>query len=190
MKFSLILSALASFAIAADSVEVAAQAAGLTTLLEALDSINLTSTVVGLTNVTIFAPTNEAFQDVAAFAMRSNVNLTNDLLTKILQLHIVPGILKSTDVSVSSVSTVTALSNDSLAITANSTGGVLVSSPGNVTADVVLADLEVTQGIVHVINKVLLPDLSTITSVERNSAHGALVKGSLFFASVCILVAI
>ena len=178
MKFSLILSALASFAIAADSVEVAAQAAGLTTLLEALDSINLTSTVVGLTNVTIFAPTNQAFEDV-------NVTLTIDLLTKILQLHIVPGILKSTDFSVSSASTVTALSNESLIITKNSTGGLLISSPGNVTANVVFRDLEVTQGIYYVINKILLP-----APVVGNSAHGALVKGSLFFASACILLAL
>ena len=55
------------------------------------------------------------------------------------------------------------LANLTLTVSA-SNGKVTVASPGNVTATVITADVIISQGIVHVINKVLLPDLSKLTN--------------------------
>jgi transforming growth factor-beta-induced protein len=176
MKFAYILTAVASVASAADSVEVAAQSAGLTTLLAVAQKVNLTSIALALTNVTIFAPTNQAFQDLDAFAKKNNITLTNELLIKVLQLHIVPMVVSSSAIT-SSATPIKADTRANLTLTVSiSNGKVTVASPGNVTATVVTADVIISQGILHVIDKVLLPDLSKLpiglTNGTGNPATG------------------
>jgi transforming growth factor-beta-induced protein len=187
MKFSYILTALASFASAADSVEVVAQSAGLTSLIAAVQKVNLTSTILALTNVTIFAPTNQAFDDLNEYAAKYNITITDELLIKVLQLHIVPTVVTSSNITgTANPIKADTLANLTLTVSASS-GNVTVASPGNVTATVITADVEISQGIVHVIDKVLLPDLSNKSVI----ANSALFKGiSLFLSSICLLVSL
>jgi transforming growth factor-beta-induced protein len=160
MKFAIIFTALASLVSAADSLEVVAKSANLTNFLLSIEKSNFTQTLTGLTNVTIFAPTNQAFDEAIEFVRLNNINITQELLVTILQLHIVPSVIFSSNITAApDALQVYSLSGFNLTISGMG-GNVTVSSPGNVTASVINADVEVSQGVVHIIDKVLLPDLS------------------------------
>jgi uncharacterized surface protein with fasciclin (FAS1) repeats len=118
-----------------------AVAAGLTSLAGALTMANLVSTVDGLKDVTIFAPSNAAFQAIGS-AVGS---LTTDQLTSILTYHVVVG-----SVGYSSILTNTTLktvNGGSVTITVEG-GSVFVNS-----AKVIIPDVLVANGVVHVIDK-------------------------------------
>ncbi|KAJ3120580.1 hypothetical protein HK100_012739 [Physocladia obscura] len=145
----------------ANIVDVAT-AANLTALLTALTSAGLATTVAGLSNVTILAPTNAAFEAIASVAE----NLTTDQIKTILLTHIVPGIVYSTDIiTAKSLPKVNTLSNQTLSIQFNGTN-VLISGAGNKSpATVLVADVLADKIVVHVIDTVLLPNL-TATAVS------------------------
>lgn len=192
---SLIAAILASSVAAQSSVEVVAKTAGLTSLLDAIAKVGLTETVLGLKGVTIFAPTNQAFSDVTAFAAKNNLTITDDLLKTILTLHILPTVVPaSAIISAHAPITATALSKTNITAVAKD-GSVLISGPGNsAPAKVVQADVAVSQGVVHVIDTVLLPDLSKVattpaTSPVLNSAVSGTVAYASIAASICVLFA-
>ena len=197
MQFTSLLAILASSVLAADSVEVVAKAAGLTSLLDAIAKVGLTETVLGLKNVTIFAPTNQAFADVTAFAAKNNLTITDDLLKTILTLHILPAVVPASAIlSAHAPITATALSKTNITAIAKD-GAVLVSGPGNsVPAKVVNADVAVSQGVVHVIDTVLLPDLSNVPASTPtpkpilNSAISGSVAYASIAASICVIFAL
>ena len=173
MKFFAPLTALFALVSAqAPSVEVAATAANLTALIDAINSVDLTSTVLGLEKVTIFAPTNAAFDAVTAFANSANLTITPELLTSILQLHIVPGVFLAADVIKAAPLNATTVLKDAKVFISVKDGKVYVAGEGNsIPATVVVADVLIKQGVVHVIDTVLLPSLSG--PATTTSAPGA-----------------
>ncbi|KAL6764248.1 Fasciclin domain-containing protein [Haematococcus lacustris] len=114
---------------------------------------------------TIFAPTDKAFQDLAA-----TLKLTNpkpaDLLTpalkdtsvSILKFHVVPGkVIMAKDIPSGSTVVPTALEGKSLTVT-KAASGVMIKGPGNSAAGkVIKTDIKFGTNIVHVVDVVLLP---------------------------------
>lgn len=119
---------------------VTAQVLGLSSLAGALKKANL-ATVNGLSDLTIFAPTNAAFQAIGATAE----SLSSTDLAAILEYHVIQNTVGYSPLL--KTETLGALSGQKLMISV--TGGkVFVDS-----AQVVLADVIVSNGVVHVIDK-------------------------------------
>ncbi|KAJ3024512.1 UNVERIFIED_CONTAM: Stabilin-2 [Siphonaria sp. JEL0065] len=171
------------------NVVVVAKAANLSALVDTIVAAGLAETVAGLKNVTILAPTNEAFAAIAAVAK----TLTIDQLKQVLLLHVVPGIVHSTDIVKAKTlnGVATAATGATLNISFDGTN-VLASGAGNKSpAKVAVADVFADNVIVHVIDTVLLPQLggapsASTTSVKASSASvvGAGVAGLLVAALI------
>ena len=130
---------------------------------------------------TLFAPTNSAFMD-AGFATIDDINAADpDVLTAILTYHVVPGRVFSSD-----------LTNDATPATANgakvtigvSPSGATVKGKSNETAsNITAANIMARNGVVHVIDKVLLPPGSITSQVVATSSlsllEAAVVKAKL-----------
>lgn len=127
-----------------------ALAANLTALAGALTTADLVSTVDTAQDVTIFAPSNEAFAAIQNLA----ANLSTEQLSSVLTYHVVQGTVGYSS-SLTSGLQLTTLNNGQVTITIDD-GDVFVNS-----AEVEVADVLVSNGVVHVIDNVLNPDNST-----------------------------
>ncbi|KAI9334746.1 FAS1 domain-containing protein [Obelidium mucronatum] len=136
-----------------------AKAAGLTSLVDTIVAAGLAETVAGLKDVTILAPTNEAFAAIASVAK----TLTVDQLKQVLLLHVVPGIVHSTDIVKAKTLNKVATANKDATLNISFDGtNVLASGPANTAAaKVAVADVLADKVIVHVIDTVLLPKFET-----------------------------
>ncbi len=136
-------------ALPATVVDIAAEAGTFTTLLAAAEAAGLVETLTGPGPLTVFAPTDEAFatalDDLGLTA--EELLADTDTLTSILTYHVVAGKVLSTDLADGAVATVNG--GD---ITVDLSDGVKINE-----ATVVAADLEAENGVVHVIDQVLLP---------------------------------
>lgn len=130
-------------------VGVASETADLTTLVTALDAAGLVSTLEGPGPFTVFAPTNAAFAALPAGVLDKLVQPQNkDALTKILTYHVVSGAVPAADVTTGNVATV-----EGQTIALNTAGGKVTVNGANVTT----ADVMASNGVVHIIDQVLLP---------------------------------
>lgn len=127
-----------------------ALAANLTALAGALTTADLVSTVDTAQDVTIFAPSNEAFAAIQNLA----ANLSTEQLSSVLTYHVVQGTVGYSS-SLTSGLQLTTLNNGQVTVTIDD-GDVFVNS-----AEVEVADVLVSNGVVHVIDNVLNPDNST-----------------------------
>jgi len=131
----------------ANIVETAIKAGTFSTLVNAVQAAGLVETLSGPGPFTVFAPTDEAF---AKLPKETIQELLNDIpaLTAVLTYHVVPGKVTSEDVvKLTSARTV---SGKDVAINVN--GGVKIDN-----ANVVLADVMADNGVIHVIDTVILP---------------------------------
>jgi uncharacterized surface protein with fasciclin (FAS1) repeats len=128
-------------------VETAREAGSFTTLLAAVDATGLGETLAEGGPFTVFAPSDDAFAKLPAGTVES---LLADpaKLTDVLTYHVVPGRVSAAEAAALS-STPTVQGTD-LPLAAN--GGVEVGD-----ARVVTADIEASNGVIHVIDRVLLP---------------------------------
>lgn len=141
------------------AVDIASTASATTihnSLVAALAQAELVATLSGVENYTVFAPTDEAF--AAAGIDLSDPALTQDVLANILLYHVVPGTIMSSDLSVGTT-TVTAANGDSLLVHVTDSG-VMV---GTEMAVVTLADVPASNGVIHVIDKVIMPPADAVT---------------------------
>lgn len=148
---------------------VVSGSSSLGTLTAALESAGLVGALEGQGPFTIFAPRNAAFDALGADVVSSLLESGNaDLLETILTYHVVPGAsLMAGDLS--DGQTVTTLQGEELTI------GV---SGGSVTVDgaaVVEADLESENGVVHVIDAVLVPSETDLVDVAVLNGFSTLV---------------
>jgi uncharacterized surface protein with fasciclin (FAS1) repeats len=133
-----------------DIVDTAVAAGSFKTLGKALTAAGLVDTLKGAGPFTVFAPTDEAFAKLPAGTTESLLKPENKAkLQRILTYHVVPGRVMAADVS--KLKTAKAVSGDALKITANN-GAVSVDG-----ANVVKADVAASNGVIHVIDTVLLP---------------------------------
>ena len=133
----------------ADIVDTAAAAGSFTTLLAAAEAAGLVDALKGEGPLTVFAPTDDAFAALPAGTVETLLKPENkDQLAAILKLHVVSGKVKSKDLAGKT------LTADTLGgpVTIDATNGVKVND-----ATVTTADIKASNGIIHVIDKVLLP---------------------------------
>ncbi len=132
--------------------EIAAGDENFSTLVAALSAAGLVETFAGEGEFTVFAPTNAAFEAAfAALGLTPEELLANaELLTSVLQYHVVPGVVTSDQVA--SLESATTLLGEDVAIRVEM-GTVYIND-----ASVITADIEASNGIIHVIDAVLLPE--------------------------------
>jgi len=132
-----------------DIVAIASGDAQFETLTKALGAAGLVTTLQGKGPFTVFAPTDAAFAALPEGTVEELLKPENKAkLTKILTYHVVPGSVVSTSLKSGDVKSV---EGSSLKV-AVSTGKVTVGG-----ANVVKADIKASNGVIHVIDKVLMP---------------------------------
>ncbi|MEM1288423.1 MAG: fasciclin domain-containing protein [Pseudomonadota bacterium] len=134
---------------AKDIVDTAVGAGSFNTLVAAVQAAGLVDTLKGEGPFTVFAPTDDAFAALPEGTVESLLLEENrDQLVSILTYHVVPGKVMSGDLSGEMmVATV-----EGTEVTIDATSGVMVDG-----ANVVTADIEASNGVIHVIDAVILP---------------------------------
>ena len=136
---------------AADIVDTAVSAGQFETLVAAVKAAGLVDTLKGDGPYTVFAPTDEAFAKLPAGTVENLLKPENkDQLVAILTYHVVPGKVMSADIANKQMMAGTVQGSD-LSINALN-GGVSVDN-----AKVIQADIETSNGVIHVIDTVVLP---------------------------------
>ncbi len=131
---------------AKDIVDTAVAAGNFKTLATALQAAGLVDTLKGKGPFTVFAPTDEAFAKVPKEQLDALLK-DKAALTKVLTYHVVPGKVMAKDVKAGKVKTV-----QGSELTVATAGGVMVDG-AKVTATDIVAD----NGVIHVIDSVVLP---------------------------------
>jgi uncharacterized surface protein with fasciclin (FAS1) repeats len=142
-----VLSLAALAAQAKDIVDTAVSAGQFKTLATALQAAGLVETLKGPGPFTVFAPTDEAFAKIPKADLEALLK-DKAKLTAVLTYHVVPGKVMAKDVAPGQVKTV-----QGSALTVSTTGGVMVDK-----ARVTAADIVASNGVIHVIDSVVLPN--------------------------------
>lgn len=133
-----------------DIVDVAVAAGSFKTLARALEAAGLVQTLKGTGPFTVFAPTDEAFAKLPKGTLEDLLKPENKArLTRILTYHVVPGRVLAADVV--NLKSAKAVSGDEIKIAVTA---------GTVTVDrakVVKTDIAASNGVIHVIDSVILP---------------------------------
>lgn len=133
---------------AKDIVDTAAAAGQFKTLIKAAQVAGLVETLKGPGPLTVFAPDDAAFAKLPAGSLDALLK-DKDKLAKVLKFHVVSGKVMAKDVTSGNVPTV---QGQSLKVVAGS-GGVTVNN-----AKVVKTDIEASNGVIHVIDQVVMPE--------------------------------
>jgi uncharacterized surface protein with fasciclin (FAS1) repeats len=134
-----------------DIVDTATEAGSFTTLLAAAEAAGLVETLKGEGPFTVFAPNDEAFAALPAGTVDNLLLPENkDQLVAILTYHVVPGKVMSGDLT----DDMTAATVEGDNITIDLDNGVMVND-----ANVVTPDIEASNGVIHVIDKVIMPSM-------------------------------
>ncbi|SRR6056297_2385623 len=131
-----------------DIVDTAVEAGSFNTLATALDAAGLIETLKGEGPFTVFAPTDDAFAKIPADQLNALLADTEQL-TAVLTYHVVAG--KVTAADVVELDTATTVQGSDIDITV-SDSGVMVDN-----ANVVTTDIMASNGVIHVIDSVILP---------------------------------
>ncbi|WP_435262306.1 fasciclin domain-containing protein [Tenacibaculum sp. nBUS_03] len=156
-----------------DIVELASVTPTLSTLVAAVQKAGLVDALKGDGPLTVFAPTNDAFQ--ALLDSNSSWNSLDDIpaetLKNVLLFHVLTSKVKSNNLSDTYVNTLAVGPNDeNLSLQVETTGGVEF----NGDSKPVTVDVEATNGIVHIIDKVMLPP-NVVTLALNNAGFSNLV---------------
>ena len=136
---------------AADIVDTAASAGQFETLVIALKSAGLVGTLKGDGPYTVFAPTDEAFAKLPAGTVENLLKPENkEQLVAVLTYHVVPGKIMSSDIAGKTAMVKTVQGSE---LSVDATDGVKVDE-----ARVISADIETSNGVIHVIDAVVLPN--------------------------------
>ena len=135
---------------ALDIVDTAVSAGQFNTLVAAVEAADLVTTLKGDGPFTVFAPTDEAFAALPEGTVENLLKPENkDQLIAVLTYHVVPGKIMSSDIA-GTATMVESVQGSELDV--NATDGVTVDG-----ATVVTADIETDNGVIHVIDRVVLP---------------------------------
>lgn len=142
-----------AFAQDADIVDTAVAAGDFTTLVAAVQAAGLEETLRGEGPFTVFAPTDEAFAALPEGTVEDLLLPENiDTLTAILTYHVVPGAVMAEDV-LGAETAVETVQGDT--VTVDGEGDLVMVNE----ATVVTADIEASNGVIHVIDSVLMPPM-------------------------------
>ncbi|WP_375204914.1 fasciclin domain-containing protein [Hyphococcus sp.] len=133
-----------------DIVDTAVAAGDFTTLAAALEAAGLVETLKGEGPFTVFAPTDAAFEKLPAGAVENLLKPENkDQLIAVLTYHVLPGKVMSADIAGKTLEPVTVQGST---ISIDATDGVTVDN-----ATVTKADIKASNGVIHVIDTVVMP---------------------------------
>jgi uncharacterized surface protein with fasciclin (FAS1) repeats len=140
----------------ASVVDLAIEAGQFSTLVAAIEAAGLVETLEGAGPFTVLAPTNQAFEDAfEALGITADELLADtETLTQILTYHVLPQEADSQLIASLDGESVATVNGDTIDIAVIEGGTIQIDG----VANVVSADLEAENGIVHVINAVLLPE--------------------------------
>lgn len=132
--------------------EIAVANGSFETLVAALSAAELVDVLSGEGPFTVFAPTDEAFAALPEGTVASLLEPENrDQLTAILTYHVVPGVVMSADIAGQELSAETV---EGRSLNVNATGdSVMINN-----ATVIMADVKASNGVIHVIDTVLIPE--------------------------------
>lgn len=148
----------ASYTVKKDIVDTAVSAGSFTILAKALTEAELVGALKGDGPFTVFAPTDEAFKKLPKGTLETLLKPENrDMLVGILTYHVVPGEYKAGKVL--SSKTLTTLNGQR----ADIAGGDIDN------ATIVKTDIECTNGIIHVIDEVILPESDSILDIATSA---------------------
>uniref|UniRef100_UPI0038B2CC3D fasciclin domain-containing protein n=1 Tax=Curvivirga aplysinae TaxID=2529852 RepID=UPI0038B2CC3D len=137
-----------------DIVDTAVGAGQFNTLVAAVTAADLVDVLKGEGPFTVFAPTDEAFAALPAGTVENLLKPENkDQLVAILTYHVIPGKVMSGDIAGKMVKPA---SVQGAKIDINASGGAVMVND----ASVVAADVAASNGVIHVIDKVILPPQS------------------------------
>jgi uncharacterized surface protein with fasciclin (FAS1) repeats len=142
-------------------VEVASANDDFSTLVEAITAADLATTLSGDGPFTVFAPTNAAFEalateldtDMAGFSAQMTSDI--ELLKKVLLTHVYGGKVMAADTAALDGQEVELVSGEKA--TVSSKDGAVSLTIGASVANVVTADVEASNGVIHIVDKPLLP---------------------------------
>ena len=134
-----------------------------TTLVSAVQAAGLVETLQGPGPYTVFAPTNAAFDALPAGTVDGLLEPdSKDQLTGVLTYHVVEGSLDAAALTQqieagNGEARLTTVAGGELVAKANPAGGVTITDAQGNTANVTTADLRSSNGVIHVVDKVLMP---------------------------------
>ena len=143
-------------------VDVAVASPDHTTLVSAVQAAGLGETLSGEGPFTVFAPTNAAFAALPAGTVDTLLKPENkDQLTKVLTAHVVPGKMSGGEILGKVQANggryeMTTVSGDTLVAVPSGSGLAITDESGN-TGVVTIADVNQSNGVIHVVNGVLVP---------------------------------
>lgn len=135
-----------------DIVDTAVEAGTFNTLVAAVTAADLVDTLKSEGPFTVFAPTDEAFDALPEGTVADLLKPENkDKLIAVLTYHVLPGKVMSGDIAGKQMMVKTVQGSE---VDVNATDGVMVDG-----AKVVTADIEASNGVIHVIDAVILPKM-------------------------------
>ncbi|MCM1984411.1 fasciclin domain-containing protein [Lyngbya confervoides] len=131
-------------------VDIASSNDSFTTLVQAVQAAGFVDTLAGAGSYTVFAPTNEAFSQLPAGAVEYLLRPENrGLLRQVLSYHVLPAEVTSSEIVSGPVEAL----GGGLALRVTEEGRVIVNN-----ASVINADIQANNGVIHAVNRILLPE--------------------------------
>lgn len=153
-------------------VDIASANPDFSILVAALDKAGLAGVLNGDGPFTVFAPTNQAFIDAGISSLDG---LSAEALTPILLNHVVQGKIMSTDLAAGDnyapTENATGPGNTKISLYINNSNGVVINNDAKVTT----ANIEASNGVIHVIDKVISADVDVVDIALQNSKFSSLV---------------
>merc|ERR1711935_582976 len=157
-----------------DVVDVAVGAGTFTTLVGLLTDLKLVDALKGMTAQTIFAPSDDAFAKLPEGTLDG---LTTEQKTAIVSRHVIANAtVPAADVKTGPVVT---LGGETIELIKTDAGGVQISYMGTVV-NVVTADVMANNGVIHVIDAVILPKAPTTTTTKPITTSVASMPQSMW----------
>ena len=147
-------------------VEIAAGDDRFETLVAAVQAAGLVETLQGDGPFTVFAPTDDAFAALPAGTLEALLADT-DTLTKILTYHVVSGKVMAADVVGLNGQQAGTVQGESVMVKVDG-GNVMIND-----ANVVITDIEASNGVIHVIDKVIIPPTVAAAMASSSSSESA-----------------
>jgi len=154
---------------AGDVVAVAANAGSFTTLLKIVGDLGLTSVLQDAPALTVFAPSDDAFAKLPAGTLES---LTPEQATAIIARHVVTATVPAAAVETGSVAT---YGGEEIGLVKTAEGGVQIKYKAGVS-NVVTPDVTASNGVIHVIDSVILPGPDVVDVAVNAGSFKTLVK--------------
>ena len=146
-----------------DIVDNAVNSADHTTLVAAVKAADLVATLKGPGPFTVFAPVNDAFKDLPAGTVETLLKPENKaMLTRILTYHVVPGRLTAAELrrlikAGKGTATLKTVSGGMLWAMMNGESNIVIKDETGAVAQISTYDVNQSNGVIHVINRVVMP---------------------------------